>query len=140
MSRSLKKQSWEVLDIINETLAGLEEIYRRMMGQIQQQDRSKPEHCRGVLSTVTAAYRPLHLAGLGVLSGLPPNISSTYESMATIVNLCGSFFAIRDNIVYTVHQSAHDFLSADTSIFPSTIQAMHYIIFSRSLQVMSNLR
>lgn len=92
-----------MLDVINEALVGLEKMYRRMIGQIKQQDRGKLELCRGVLLTVTAAYRLLHLAELGVLSGLPPHISSTYESIVTIVNLCGSFLTIRDNIVYTIH-------------------------------------
>jgi hypothetical protein len=108
-----------------------------MMRQIQLLGRRKPELCRGVLSVATAAYRPLHLAELGVLSGLLPGISSAYESIITIVNMCGSFLTIRDNVVYTIHQSARDFLSADTSIFPSRIEDVHYTIFSRSLQVMS---
>jgi hypothetical protein len=132
-----KAESWEVLHVINEAPAGLVEMYRLMMGQIQRLDRRKQELCRGVLSAATAAYRPLHLAELGVLSGLPPDISNTYESIATIVNMCGSFLTIRDNIVYTIHQSAQDFLSADTSIFPSKIQDIHHTIFSRSLKVMS---
>ncbi|KAH9204400.1 hypothetical protein DL95DRAFT_471524, partial [Leptodontidium sp. 2 PMI_412] len=136
--RELKTaESWELLDVVNEAPAGLDELYRRMIGQIEQQAREKPELCRGVLSATTITYRPLHLAELGVLSGLPPNISSTCESVATIVNLCGSFLTIRDNIVYTIHQSAQDFLSATTFVFPSGIRSMHYTIFSRSLQVMS---
>lgn len=136
--RELKRvESWEVLDVVNEAPAGLEELYRRMMGQIQQLDRKKPELCRGVLSAATFTYRPLHLAELGILSGLPPNILSTYESVATVVNLCGSFLSIRDNIVYIIHQSAQDFLSAHKFIIPSGIEDVHHTIFSRSLQLMS---
>ena len=136
--QELKKvEIWEVLDVIKEAPPGLEKMYRRMMEQIQRLDRRKPELCRGVLLAATAAYRPLHLAELGILSGLPPDISSTSKSIATIVNLCGSFLTIRDNIVYTIHQSAQDFLSTDISIFPSGIENVHYTIFSRSLQVMS---
>jgi hypothetical protein len=69
-----KAESWEVLDVINEAPAGLEELYHRMIKQIQRLDRRKPELCRAVLSVAITAYHPLHLAELGVLSGLPPNI------------------------------------------------------------------
>jgi hypothetical protein len=51
--------------------------------------------------------------------------------------MCGSFLTIRDNIVYTIHQSARDFLSTNTSIFPYGIEDVHHTILSRSLQVMS---
>ncbi|RFU32244.1 hypothetical protein B7463_g4094, partial [Scytalidium lignicola] len=132
-----KAESFEVLDVINEVPAGLEDLYRRMIDQIQQLDRRKPELCRAILSAATTAYRPLHLAELAVLSSLPFDISSSYKSIQTIVNMCGSFLTIRDNIVYTIHQSAQDFLSTDASIFPSGIKDVHYTIFWRSLQIMS---
>ncbi|KAM7207999.1 hypothetical protein V8F06_014957, partial [Rhypophila decipiens] len=63
-----KAESWEALDVINEVPTSLDELYGRMMGQIQGLDRTKPELCRGVLSAATTSYRPLHLAELGVLS------------------------------------------------------------------------
>jgi hypothetical protein len=129
-----KAEHWEMLDVINEVPSRLEELYCQMIGQIQLLGWRKPELCRGVLSIVTAAYRPLHLAELSALSSLPPDISS---DITTIVNICGSFLTIRDNIVYTIHQSAQEFLSADTSIFPSGKEAVHHAIFSRSLQIMS---
>jgi hypothetical protein len=132
-----KVESWDILDVINEVPAGLEELYRRMIGQIQLLGRKMRELCRGVLAAATAMYRPPHLAELRILSGLPPNLSSTYESVAKIVDMCGSFLTIRDNIVYTIHQSAQEFLSADTFIFPSGIQTTHYTLFLRSLEVMS---
>jgi hypothetical protein len=132
-----KAESWEVIDVVNEAPAGLLDLYHRMMEHIQLLNRGKPELCRGVLSAATAAYRPLRLAELGVLSGLPPDISSSCESVTMMVKLCGSFLTIRDKIVYTIHQSAQDFLSTDAFIFPSGIEDVHYTIFSRSLQVMS---
>lgn len=130
-------ESWEMLDVINEAPTGLGELYRRMIGQIQRLGQRKPELCRSVLSVATAAYRPLRLAELSVLSGLPPDISSSYESITTIVNMCGSFLTIRDNTVYTIHQSARDFSCADAFIFPFGTEDVHHTIFSRSLQVMS---
>jgi hypothetical protein len=54
--------------------------------------------------------------------------------------MCGSFLTIREDNVYIIHQSARDFLSAEASsdIFPCGIGNVHYSIFSRSLQLMSN--
>ena len=136
-----KAMSWEILEVVDEMPAELKGVYLRMMQQIQGLRRGNPEFCRSVLSTVAAAYRPLHLLELGILSGLPGKISSANESIAKIVNMCGSFLTIQDSIVYIIHQSAKDFLSTDTSytIFPSGIEGVHYTIFSRSLQVMSGI-
>ncbi|TVY85514.1 Vegetative incompatibility protein HET-E-1 [Lachnellula suecica] len=132
-----KAEVWEAIEVVNEAPAGLVDLYCRMMKQIQFQTRKKPELCRDILSAATTAHRPLHLAELGVLAGLPPEILSSDESITTIVKLCGSFLTIRDKIVYTVHQSAQDFLSTNTFVFPSGIKDMHYTIFSRSLKIMS---
>ena len=136
--QELKKvESFEMLDVVNESPASLMDLYRRMITQIHLLSRKKPELCRSVLSAATIAYRPLNLAELSILSGLPPDISSSYDSITTIVKLCGSFLTIRDQIVYTVHQSAQDFLSTSRYIFPSGIEDVHYTTFSRSLEVMS---
>jgi hypothetical protein len=133
--------SWDILEVIDEMPTELKDVYLQMMQQIQGLRRGNPEFCRSILSTVAAAYRPLHLLELGVLSGLPGKILSANESIAKIVNMCGSFLTIQDGIVYIIHQSAKDFLSTDTSstIFPSGIEGVHHTIFSRSLQVMSGL-
>ncbi|KAF2185931.1 hypothetical protein K469DRAFT_501112, partial [Zopfia rhizophila CBS 207.26] len=53
-----------------------------------------------------------------------------------IIGLCGSFLALRERTISFVHQSARDFWVKQT-IFPSGLAHVHYIIFSRSLQVMS---
>ncbi|KAH6714438.1 WD40-repeat-containing domain protein [Leptodontidium sp. MPI-SDFR-AT-0119] len=129
-------EDWEAWDIVNEAPAGLANLYLRMIEQIRKQDRGKPELCQCVLSAVTTTYRPLHVTELGVLAGLPPNISSSYDAIATIVKLCGSFLTIRDQVVYTIHQSAQDFLSKEGVIFPSSLEYVHYDLFSRSLQAM----
>jgi hypothetical protein len=128
--------SWDVLQILKEMPIDLRGVYGRMLEQIRGLKRRNPELCRAVLSAATTAYRPLHLAELGVLSGLPPDMTA-HESLSKIVRMCGSFFTIRDDIVYSIHQSAQDFLSKDTSLFPSGMIDAHYSIFSRSLQAMS---
>jgi len=132
-------ETWEILQVLDEVPMDLKEVYSRMVKQIQRLKPANSRICRSVLSTVTTAYRPLHLAELGVLSDLPGDISSVNESVVKIVNMCGSFLTLRDDNVYIIHQSAKDFLSADAShdIFLCGVGDVHHTIFSRSLEVMS---
>lgn len=90
-----------------------------------------------MLSTATLTYRPLHLLELGVLSGLPEQISSNSLSVVKIVDMCDSFLTIRDEYVYLIHQSAKDYLStsAPTTIFPAGLVEANHRVFSQSLQV-----
>jgi hypothetical protein len=133
--------SWEVLQVLDEVPLELRDIYHRMIEQIKQLQRQYPELCRQVLSIVIAAYRPLHLQELHVLSGLPAQVRDINQSTAAVVKMCGSFLTIRDNSVYIIHQSAKDFLSQEASpdIFPCGVEDVHYSIFLRSLETMSKV-
>jgi hypothetical protein len=62
--------SWDVLQVLEEVLVDLVLLYDRIMKQIQQLKRRDPEFCWHVLSTITLAYRPLHVLELGALSGV----------------------------------------------------------------------
>ncbi|KAM9874159.1 hypothetical protein BJF96_g573 [Verticillium dahliae] len=131
--------SWDIPQVLEDLPTSLEEVYDRMMNQIQQLKWENPKFCRLVLSAATLAHRPLHLAELSVLSGLPQMISDKEESMGEIVAMCGSFLKVEDNGVYIIHQSAKDYLSgkASSTIFPTGTTAVHHAIFSRSLKGMS---
>lgn len=98
-----KVGSWYVRQVVDEVPRGLDELYARMMDQIQRLERNDPEFCRLVLSAATLAYRPLHLLELGVVSGLPDTISSRIENIEEIVKMCGSFPAVRDGHVFIIH-------------------------------------
>jgi hypothetical protein len=138
--KELKKaESWEAEQILDEMPSGLEKVFGRMLKQIQQLERGNPELCRLVLSTATTAYRPLRLGELGILSGLPRQISDKPQSVARIVSLCGSFLTIREGQVYIIHQSAKEFLSnkAFSSFFPYEIKQVHHTMFLRSLNTLS---
>ncbi|KAH6692771.1 NACHT domain-containing protein, partial [Leptodontidium sp. MPI-SDFR-AT-0119] len=117
----------------------LEPLYDRMLRQVEQLQRKDPEFCRLVLSTITLAYRPLHLLEVGALSDLPRQISSNLDKVVKVVNKCGSFLTVRDNRTYFIHQSAKDFLlkNAFDRVFPSGKADVIYTMFSRSLEVMS---
>jgi hypothetical protein len=133
-------ESWNVLRVLGEMPKDLQELYGRMMGQIQQLKHDDPKFCRLVLSTTTLVLRPLHILELGILSGLPEGISDNLDRIAKIVSMCGSFLTIQgDNYVNFIHQSAKDYLDSDESraILPSWRCVSQYDLFSRSLQAMS---
>jgi hypothetical protein len=132
-------ESWDVLDVLQEMPPELEPLYDRMLRQVQQLQRKDPELCRLVLSTMTLAYRPLHLLELGALSNLPEQISTNPDKVMKVVNKCGSFLTIRENRIYFIHQSAKDFLlgKAFDRAFPSGKAEVNYTMFSRSREVMS---
>ncbi|EXL65105.1 hypothetical protein FOPG_18657 [Fusarium oxysporum f. sp. conglutinans race 2 54008] len=132
-------ESWEVLQTVDKIPSGLKEVYGRMARSIQQLKPGYLELCRPLLSTVCTAYRPLSLHELGILSGLPIEISRKPQSVRRIVTMCGSFLTMRDDSVYIVHQSAKDYLATEGSqaVFSAGDGKVHYSAFSRSLQIMS---
>src|SRR3954469_4260127 len=56
------------------------------------------------------------------------------------LSLCGSFFTLREDTVYFVHQSAKDFLFAKAfdEVFPDGTEDAHRVIFSKSLAILSS--
>jgi hypothetical protein len=122
----------DLLQAAEEFPRDLYPFYDRMVGQIQRLSRSTPEFCKAVLSTAITAYRPLYLAELGRLCGLPEQISGSTDDAREIVSMCGSFLTVRDNQVYLVHQSAKDYLSerASSLLFPcgAAIATITYLL------------
>jgi hypothetical protein len=59
--------------------------------------------------------------------------------MREIIGLCGSFLTIREDTVYFVHQSAQDFIFAETfnKVFPRGVKDVYQVIFSKSLAIIS---
>ncbi|KZL75752.1 beta transducin-like protein HET-D2Y [Colletotrichum tofieldiae] len=134
-----KAEVLEVIDILNDIPTGLDELYERMIQQIREQGRQRPELCRKILSTVTTAYRPLRLEELQVLVDLPPNVPNTKQSILAIAGWSGSFLTIRDNAIYIIHQSAKDFLAKHRFLFPSGLAQEHHAMALKSIQVMSGI-
>ena len=92
-----------------------------------------------MLSTATLAYRPLRLAELAIISGLPTEIAGYTNRVREVVNLCGSFLTVRESVVYLIHQSVKDYLStrAANIILPSGPGEAHRAIFTRSVRALS---
>ncbi|KAM7210765.1 Heterokaryon incompatibility protein (HET) domain containing protein, partial [Rhypophila decipiens] len=138
-------ESWHVLQIVKEVPPGLYGMYCRMLDKIKRHERDS-ELCRRILSTATVVYRPLYLAELGALSGLPEQIIKSTENVKKIVAKCGSFLTVRDNQIYLVHQSATDFLlnrhtqglrDSFKWVFPLGMEDVHHNIVLRSVIAMS---
>jgi hypothetical protein len=132
-------ESWDVLDVLDDMPPELEPLYNRMLCQVEQLQRKDPVFCCLVLSTITLAYRLLHLLEVGALSDLPRQMSSNLEKVVRLVNKCGLFLTIRENRTYFIYQSAKDFLleGAFDRVFPSGKADVIYTMFLKSLKIMS---
>ena len=78
-------------------------------------------------------YRPVTLDELGSFIDMP-----TGASLTEIIELCGSFLTLQEQIVSFIHQSAKEYLlkEAASDIFPTRREHIQHSIFSRSIQVM----
>ena len=136
---SLKEvEPCDVLVLIDEMPSDLIDLYKRMLDQTQALNHLDAERCRLLLSTVTTAKEPLPLKELGILSDLPKEVADKKDSIARLVNKCGSFLTIQDESVYIVHQSANDFLRNQglETIFPKGTDDVHYRMFSASIHTL----
>jgi hypothetical protein len=116
---------------------GLNLLYKQMIQQMIRSDDA--ELCKCILATIAVVYRPITLQELACLVEGLEDIANDLESLLEIISLCGSLLTIRDGTVYFVHQSAKDFLlqKAFNVLFPSGSEEIHFVVFSRSLLVMS---
>ncbi|GAB7336883.1 hypothetical protein MBLNU13_g00804t2 [Cladosporium sp. NU13] len=120
----------------------LTKFYERMLKHLLDQDDEEDRTlCTSVMRGVVLAQRPLSLAELGVVAGLPATEFARDEDISDLIRSCGSFVDIRDNTCYFVHQSAKDFFldaEAGRGIFEDSLMAEHQYIVCRSLEAMSS--
>ena len=127
----------KVLAKLNAFPPGLDSLYERMMKQIHNSEDTNL--CKEILASIAIVYRPITLKELTSLVGTLEDMINDPDSLREIIGLCGSFLTVREDTIYFVHQSAKDFLltKAFDKVFPSGREETHYVIFSRSLQVLS---
>lgn len=136
-----KVPAWRTRDVYTKFPAGLEPLYQRMLEQIQHnRDPEEVEVYLQTLRTITLSYRPLHLGEMGIVAGLPKDLSNDSQALQDLVGSCGSFLTLRKQIVYFVHQSAKDYFSTGNglNIFPSGQTKAHGLLADRSLRLMSD--
>ncbi|KAK5994621.1 Vegetative incompatibility protein HET-E-1 [Cladobotryum mycophilum] len=115
---------------------GLDSIYGRMIKEIGKS--ADADVCKQILAIVSIVYRPITLMELRYLVGSLEMYDD--EDVKELIALCGSFLALREGVIYLVHQSAKDFLftKKPDAIFSSGVEDAHHIIFSRSLRGLSS--
>lgn len=86
---------------------GLEDLYGRMIQQVQDLDE---ELYKFVLGVVLSSHRPLETCELARLVKELGQDGDKLERMRGIIRECGSFLSERDDKVVFVHQSAKDYL------------------------------
>lgn len=129
----------DMLEVLEETPTGLIPLFDRMMERVQQLHPRNVQRCLQVLSAAALSYRPLHLLEMRVVAGLPQTIAQVPE-LDRMVSMCSSFLTVRESYVYFIYQSAKDYLvtNQSTVIFSAGCERIHYEIYSRSLNAMSN--
>ncbi|KAM0247510.1 hypothetical protein ACHAQJ_009816 [Trichoderma viride] len=139
---NLKKVArWNAVARVQKFPSGLDSLYERMLDQVlRMEDDEDVSLCKQILAMVATLYRPITLRELCCLLGNPVHLLDDDASFEQIVQLCGSFLTIRNDIIYFIHQSAKDHLInnkiAQWTLFPSGQKKVHYDISSRSLQAM----
>ena len=117
------------------TPAGLVPLYERMLHQVlHQEDECDIESCRRILCSVTLAFRPLRLGEIAVFAKV------SESELEVLVDFCGSFITVREEIAYLIHSSAKDYLSDEnrTEIFISGQGNEHANTVSLCLEIMSD--
>ena len=125
----------DVVRRINEIPSGLTPLYKRMLEDIGQPGNYRNK-CLVVLSMATLTKRPLHICELQTLADLQGYGETDLEK---IVDLCGSFLTLLESYIYSIHQSAKDYLVSEAAvndIFPSGTYAVHHAIIEKSVTAM----
>jgi len=115
VAKALRKcEATEIKGVLNQFPPGLDELYARMLLQI---DTKRRELAAKILLWVVIATRPLTLSELGTAVGIDTEPSGGF-SLAQVtrdqVSYCGSFLTIETDEVRLVHQSAKDYLLRET--------------------------
>jgi hypothetical protein len=132
---------WKAVKKLKAFPPGLDTLYQQMLDQIIKSEDS--ELCISVLAIVSTVYRPITIDELVTLVELPDGVDSEHEeAVIEVVGYCRSFLTLRERTIYFVHQSAKEFLLQEKTsqeLFPAGVKEVHYKIFWRSLQMMSQI-
>ncbi|KAK5453277.1 hypothetical protein LTR55_012157, partial [Exophiala xenobiotica] len=124
--RLRKVPSRKALSTLQDLPPGLPDLYVRMMDQVfQNEDDEDRNCCFRILRSVTLTFRPLSKEELIAIAELPPGLLDS--DLFDLIELCGSFLAIREGIIYFIHQSAKDYLVTGGAqrLFPASLREEH---------------
>jgi WD40 repeat protein len=128
--------SWEVLETLRKFPQNLEDVYQTMLIQI---DPAHKKVSRAIMAHALLTQRPLHREEMkALIEELNP---VPLQNLEQVVARCRCFLAIRNDVVYWIHQSARDFLLSQSRlsniISQGDIAIVHYSIVSRSLDLIN---
>lgn len=117
----------------------LTELYDRMLQQIERFESTQSELCQTVLGISVLAYQPLRLQELATLAGFKERLASP-SKLQNLVQDCGSFLTVKDDVVYFIHQSSKEYLAKDkraqSVLFPNGKDPIHNRMLMQSLETM----
>ncbi|KAL1897798.1 hypothetical protein Cpir12675_002225 [Ceratocystis pirilliformis] len=122
------------LDIVNSLPSGLAPLYSRMLEHISQSKDA--QICGKILSIAAVTYRPITLEELRVFVEELEDLE--LEEVKEIIDSCGSFLTVHQDLVSFVHQSAKEYLLSEApgKILPYSIAHQHQMVFLRSLDLL----
>ncbi|KAK0711933.1 hypothetical protein B0H67DRAFT_647266 [Lasiosphaeris hirsuta] len=114
------KTTYLVIDALDECTTILSQLLTLIAKKLPKSSRVKwiskdVDICKRILAVTTIVHQPLPLRELAILVDVPKLISDEPRFLKRIIQLCGSFLALREQAVYFVHQSAKDFLLGTAS-------------------------
>ncbi|KAL8944841.1 MAG: hypothetical protein Q9211_000448 [Gyalolechia sp. 1 TL-2023] len=130
-----KVQPQKAVPLLEQLPSGVEPLYEWMLDRVlHQENEDDIELCRQILRLVILAFRPLHLEEIAVFAKIQES------ELEDLVNKCGAFITIREDVVYLIHLSAKDYLEDDKRkvILCPGQEDEHANIAGRCLEVMLN--
>ncbi|KAL7815583.1 WD40 repeat-like protein [Trichoderma gracile] len=134
---------FSLMERLNAFPKGLTELYDRMLKQIKDLDsEQESELCQTVLGICVVAYQPLRLQELATLAGFEDDLTEP-SALRTLIETCGSFLTVKDELVYFIHQSSKEYLTtsngAQSAIFPNGTNKVHHKMAMQSLEIMERM-
>jgi len=119
---------------------GLEQLYGRMLQQVQSLDEPESKLYKFVLGVVLTSPRPLETYELAYLVKELDEVRDKVRTMRDIVRECGSFLSEQNDKVLFVHQSAKDYLlgHGKSAVCPDGEKALRVYTLYRSIEVLIN--
>lgn len=104
----------KTFSVLRRLPAELKTMYQYMLKQVHSIDDSEDaDFCMRILASMVSSSRPVRLNELGASAGLPSEYVQKTSFLEELVNSCGSFLTVRDDVVYIIHNSAREFLVAE---------------------------
>lgn len=127
---------YEAIERVKDSPPSLKSLYDRMMAKIESRGGHDSEYCRAVLAASCLATRPLSCDENHVLAGLPPPVRSEL-----IVQRCGSFLTVKDDVVHVLHNSTREYLHGyfESRGQEGGIGQRHIDLGRRSIDAMSKI-